>query len=193
MEAGTLLAQREPVATRSAAPSLRVEDFERIEEYLCAYLEEGRFTSRYPRAEQRWSDAWAMLWRANSTDKVVAVANEAREVMSEFVAALVDLHGPHQADPGSTGTLEGRTGMLESRTGILERLSAVIEMYRPALGDSRCGLLQTLFDYWQALGDAVQHHHEHRAGRVLGRLTWEDGRRVIVLTAIVMVEVDRSL
>lgn len=186
MEAGTLLAQREPAATRSPPPSLRVEDFERIEEYLCAYLEQERFTSTYPRAEQRWSDAWAMLWRANSTDKVIAVADEACEAMSEFACALVDLHEPHPADRHSTRTLE-------HCSGTLERLSAVIEMYRPALGDSRCGLLRTLFDYWQALGDVVARHREHRRGRVIERLTWEDGRRVVVLTALVMVEIDRSI
>jgi len=185
MEAGTLLAQREPVAIRFAAPSLRVEDFERIEEYLRAYLEEERFTSRYPRAEQRWSDAWAMLWRANSTGKVIAVTDEACEAMSEFACELVDLHEPHLADRRSTRTLE-------DPAVTLERLSTVIEMYRPALGDSRCGLLQTLFDYWQALNDVVTRHREHRPGRVIERLRWEDGRRVVVLTALVMVEVDRS-
>ncbi len=186
MEAGTLLIQRAPAPTRAAAPSPRVEDFERIEDYLRAYLVQERFTSQYPRAAQRWSQVWAMLWRANSTDRVVAVADRAYEVMSEFVAALVDLHELHPVDPGWTGALG-------DRDATLERLASVIESCRPALGDGRCALLQTLLDYWQALSDSVQRHREHRAGRVLGRLTWEDGRRVVVLTAMVMVEIDRSL
>jgi hypothetical protein len=186
MEAGTLLVQAEPAPARATVPSPRVEDFERIEEYLRVYLDQERFTSRYPRAQQRWSQVWAMLWRANSTDKVVAVADQACEVMSEFVAALADLHEPHPLDPIRKPTLV-------DRAGTLQRLVAVIETYRPALGDNRCALLHTLLDYWQALSDSVQRHREHRAGRMLGRLTWEDGRRVVVLTAMVMVEVDRSL
>jgi hypothetical protein len=167
----------------SGRPAVRVEDFEQVEDYLHAYLDSERFRSGYPLASQRWLDAWAMLWRADSKDKVIAVGHEARETMQEFASALVERHEPRTANPDSTKTLE--------------RLSAVIEMYRPQLGDSRCELLETLLGYWQALNHVLERHehserHEHGAQKVRERLRWEDGRRVVMLTAFVMVEFDRS-
>ncbi len=177
-EAGTSVVQAGAVPDLATEPRVQLQDFERLEDYLAAYLADERFKSRYLQAGQLWSEAWAMLWRADSRDKVIAVSAEAREAMWEFASALVEWHGPHTASPVSTDTLD--------------RLSSVVEMYRPQLGDSRCGLLQALFSYWQTLNSVVQRHHD-RAHETRERLTWEDGRRVVVLTALVMVEVDRCV
>ncbi len=174
--AGTLAVVAAPLPGRGGGPCVRIEDFERTEDYLRAYLDDERFTSRYRLAHQRWCEASAMLWRADSTDKLIAVAEMAREAMREFACALVAWREPHAALADSTDTLL--------------RLTSLLEIHRPQLGDARCGLQEALFDYWNALCNAVQ-RHEDPAQRLYGGLRWEDGRRVVVLTALVMVEVDR--
>jgi hypothetical protein len=46
--------------------------------------------------------------------------------------------------------------------------------------------------YWGTVNDLIQ-RQEHGAQREGGALAWEDGRRVVFQTAIVMFEIDRSL
>jgi hypothetical protein len=179
IEVGTLHVQTRAMPVRVTGPRIRVEDFERIEDYLGAYLGDERFKSRYPHAQERWSQTWATLWQADSREKLIAVAAEAREVMWEFACALGERNAAAEGSPDATE--------------MVERLSELVEMRRPELGDSRCRLLQALFGYWQALNEVVQSHRALGAQRVRERLTWEDGRRLVVLTALVMVEVDRSL
>jgi len=166
------------VADPLARPSVRIEEYALVEDYLGAYLDDEAFASRYPLAHERWSQTWETLWQANSRAAVLAVAQLARETMWEFACTLVRLHASHAPAP------------MPSETAL--RLWAVVEMYRPELGDDRCGLLETLFDYWQALCSSVE-RHEQGAPRVAERLHWEDGRRAALLTALVMVEVDRSI
>jgi hypothetical protein len=174
---------------RAGEPGLRVEDFERIEDYLRSCVEGERFRSTYPLACGRWLEAWEMLWGADSKEKVIAVGGLAREAMREFARSLAAWHGP------AAGTLEERRGpgaRNPDSAATLELLSAVIEMYRERLGESRCGFLDALLDYWRALNEVVR-RHEEGAGEGLERLRWEDGRRAVVFTALVMVELDRCL
>jgi hypothetical protein len=159
-------------------PVVRIEAFKRVEDYFDAYLDDERFKVAYPLASEGWSEARAMLWRADSKAKVIVVGRRAREVMQEFASALLDWQEPRTADQDSNTS---------------DRLSAVIEMYRPHLGDSRCEFLESLCTYWWALNDVVQRHELGVAHKLSERLKWEDGRRLVVLTALVMVEIDRSL
>jgi hypothetical protein len=158
-----------------AADHLRVEDFDRVEDYLQAYLADERFTSAYPPAYERWSEAVTMLYRAGSKDGILAAGRKAREAIREFARILAESRGPCVAAPD-----EG------------DGLSSLIETCRPWLADSRCELLRSLLAYWRALADVV-HRHEQDAQEAGRPLTWEDGRRIVFLTALVMVEIDRSL
>jgi hypothetical protein len=48
-----------------------------------------------------------------------------------------------------------------------------------------------LLEPWRALGEKLQ-RHEQGAQPPDERLRWEDGRRLVLLTALAMVEFDRS-
>jgi len=167
-----------PLPGDVGGPRSQMEECERVENYLHEYLDDGRFISRYPRAYERWSRAWAMLWRADSRAGLIAVAAEARAAMREFACALVAWREPHASLPDATDTLL--------------RLWSLVEMCRPQLEEERCGLQRALFEYWDALCSAVQ-RQEDPAHIAYGPLRWEDARRVVVLTALVMVEIDRCL
>jgi hypothetical protein len=167
---------------RSAGPSdglveprPRVEDFTAVEEYLRAYLQAEGFKAVYPRAYERWSEASTMLWRADSRESLLRVGNGAHGAIREFAGVLSG--APLAAGADSTATQA--------------RLSATIGTRSSELADSRREFLDGLFDYWRTLFTLVQRHEG--APAVGECLRWEDARRVVVLTALVMVEVDRSL
>lgn len=158
---------------------VRVEDFERVEDYLCAYLDDQRFKSAYLAAYERWSDASAMLYRAGCKDNVLAAGQRARETIQAFARALGGSEERGAWDPRACGAPP-------------DGLSAVIETYRPRVGDARCDFLQSLFDYWRVLNDVIE-RQQHGGQEVEEPLRWEDARRIVVLTALVMVEIDRSI
>ena len=164
------------VATLPVRAQHAVQDFENVEDYLRAYLADERFKSTYLRASELWSHAASTLYREGSKGEVLVAARKAREAMREFASALAEPHEPSSPD---------------STTAEADHLSSLIDAYRPRFGDSRCDLLQSLFQYWRVLdGVANGHGRDSRGGGE--PLRWEDGRRIVVLTALVMVEVDRS-
>ena len=157
---------------------LRIEDFAGLESYLKACVGQERFRSAYPLAYERWWQATAILYGEGSTDSVLAAGRRAREALQEFARTLAEPLQPRASAPDSTGAT-------------VRRLRAFTETYRAQLGDARCELLRSLFDHWRALSDGLERHASD--GQMVGEpLRWEDARRVVILTALVMVEIDRS-
>lgn len=58
------------------------------------------------------------------------------------------------------------------------------------MGSRHAGLLEALVAYWCAVNGIVQRQEQQKSG---DELTWEDGRRVVLYTALVMSECDRIL
>jgi hypothetical protein len=73
----------------------------------------------------------------------------------------------------------------------LDGLTSIAEAYGEQLGAGRSQLLRGLLEPWRALSEMLQ-RHEHVSQPVDERLCWEDGRRLVLFTALVMVEFDRS-
>jgi hypothetical protein len=168
-------------------PRVELEDFERIEDYLRAYLESERFRSTHPIACGRWIVAWEMLWCADSRAKVLALGQRARDAMQAFSASMLELCTPLAMDSRWPELLaEG-----SRRSDPLDGLISVTETYRQQLGEERYGLLCGLLESWVALHETLR-SHEQASQQADRRLRWEDGRRLVLLTALVMVETDRS-
>jgi len=158
---------------------VQIADFDGLEGYLRAYLEDERFRSEYPAAYARWSEAAAILYDEDASEGIFAAGAKARETLAAFASVLAGGYRPLASSPGSEASTRAR-------------LAAWIQSHRQALGDARCELLEALLQYWRALNDGPR-RHSHDAHDVGDELRWEDARRVVVLTALVMVEIDRSL
>lgn len=172
----------------AVAPDLvEVGEFERIEDYLRAYLEGERFRSAHPLACGRWVVAWEMLWCAESRAKVIAVGHRASAAMQAFTASMLERCMAMAMDPNWPELLAGAPQRSEPEEGLL----TITEAYRRELGEERFMLLRSLLDDWPALLERVQ-RHEHGSPAGGERLRWEDGRRLVLFTALVMVETDRS-
>ena len=166
-------------------PALQVAEFEHVEDYLRAYLEDERFRSIHPLACGRWIVAWEMLWCADTRAKVLAVGHRAREAMQAFASSLLEQCIPTELDPLWPQELTAGSPGPNPVDGLL----SVIGAYGQELAEERHGLLLRLLDHWRALLDRVQRHERLLADE---RLSWEDGRRLVLFTALVMVETDRS-
>jgi hypothetical protein len=68
----------------------------------------------------------------------------------------------------------------------------VIEAHRAKLGESVFEYLGALLNYFGCLSDLIQ-RQEHGGQREGQQLDWEDARRVVLQTIVVMFEVDRAL
>ena len=101
-----------------------------------------------------------------------------REAIQEFATSLVDNHQSTEVDQNAAHDIA--------------RIRAVIELYSNQLGEREKECLIALISYWRAVSGLVQ-RQEHGSHDVGQPLVWEDGRRVVFQTAIVMFQVETSL
>jgi hypothetical protein len=158
--------------TRAGEPVREVEDD------LRSYLDSEPFHTRYDAAYRSFAEAERLLWGPDSPRQLTAIGHHAREALQAFATALVERHQPPAVNSNPTYTLD--------------RLSAVVEMHRPTLGDRRSAFLDALFGYWREVVNLAQ-RQEHGGQKEGEPLVWEDARRVVLHTAVVMVEIARTL
>lgn len=148
------------------------------EQLAVEHVRSGVFTARYSAAFAKWRDADVLLWQDDSTRSLTTIGHLCREAMQLFATRLIELHNVQDAEPDPAKTIN--------------RLHSVIDVRRSAVGSRHVGLLEALVAYWRAVNDIVQRqeHGEQKSG---GELTWDDGQRVVLYTALVMGECDRIL
>jgi len=151
---------------------------ERVEQEARRYIDSDGFKSRYAAAYAKWEKAEGLLWAADAQSQLTAIGHHCREAVQDFATELIAHHRPPDVDPDPTKTKN--------------RLRATVSARRSVLGEKVVGFLTALVDYWDALVD-LQQRQEHGAQREGHPLTWEDGRRAVFQTLIVMSEVDAAL
>jgi hypothetical protein len=157
----------------------QVEPAADVEDQINRYLDSERFRGRYPEAYARWEEAAILLWGEDSDQELSTIGHKCREAIQEFASALLSFYEIQNANPDKAKTRD--------------RFSAVVNNRRPIIGDAKSALLDALFDYWKAAGEQLVQRQEHAGQRQREPLTWEDGRRVVFQTAVLMFEVDRTL
>ena len=154
------------------------EPVRQVEQDVKSYLDSEAFRSRHPVAYERWAEAAGLLWRGDSQRELTTIGHKTREAMREFATTLVDLYEPTDADPDPDKSVN--------------RVDSVLRLHRGVLGERRSALLDALLGYWRACNGVVQ-RQEHGSQKGNEPLTHEDARRVVLHTAVVMVEIDRTL
>jgi hypothetical protein len=149
-----------------------------VEEDLMRHLDSDAFQQSYQEASRKWSEAAEMLAGSDSEQQLTMVGHLCREAMQAFATALVGRYQPPGVDT--------------DRTHDVARIRAVLGQHRPRLGKTTAPFLDALLAYWGTVSDLVQ-RQEHGAQKEGRPLVWEDGRRVVFQTVIVMFEVDRAL
>lgn len=152
----------------------RSKPLESVEGQVDSYLNGDHFRRLYPRAYDKWLRASRALASADAPAQLSTVGHLCREAMQEFAAELAP-PAIHEAVPDKSKTVA--------------RMRALLESIR---SKTEASFLEALLAYWGTVSDLVQ-KQEHGAERDGAPLTWQDGRRVVFHTAIVMYEYDRAI
>ena len=151
---------------------------ERVEESVFRYLDSAAFAARHPDAFAKWQQAEVLLWSSDSTQQHTAIGHHCREAMQFFATSLVEAFKPDPVDSDTAKTVS--------------RIRAVLGQARPTMSDRVYSMLDALLHYWGTVTD-LTNRQEHGAQKENRALSWEDSRRQVFQTAIVMFEFDRTL
>lgn len=139
------------------------------------FVETESFRHRHEAAIAKWEEAERLLWSAESQDAATTIGHLCREAMQLFANGLTQATNV-AADPDAQKTVSRVRSLLG------ERMAA----------GARKALADALIAYWGTVADLTQ-RQEHGAQRERAPLTWEDSRRVVTQTLMVMYELDREL
>jgi len=151
---------------------------QKVEQSVKSFLDASRFQQKYSVAYQKWAQAEAMLWTSESESQLTTIGHLCREALQEFASALLIQYQLPNDERDKALTVA--------------RLKAVISARASQLNKSEKEFLDALLAYWGTVSDLIQ-RQEHGGQKEGEPLVWEDGRRVVFQTAVVMFEVDRSL
>lgn len=149
-----------------------------VEADMTSYLASESFKREHAAAHDKWEQAARFLRAADSGAQLTTLGHLCREAQQAFAESLaarqkIDVSS---IEPAKT----------------VARLKAMVSARKATLGGTEALFLEALIAYWGTLTDLVQ-RQEHGAQRDGGSLVWEDGRRVVFQTCVVMYELDRAL
>ena len=151
----------------------RGKPLEQLEAQVLSYVSSETFKSAYVVAYQRWIAATDLLWRGDTSAQLSVIGHLCREAMQEFAASL-------PTPPDVTVTAKAQT---------VARVRSAIKTIESA---SKRAFLDALLTYWGTVTDLVQ-RQEHAGQREGEATTWDDARRVVFHTAVVMFEIAQAL
>jgi hypothetical protein len=154
------------------------EPISRIEESIRSHLFSFDFQTKYPEAYQKWNQAQELLWTTETQQQLTAIGHHCREAVQEFVTKLVERHQLKNAD--------------SDKARHILRLKAVITELKPQLGDSVFSFLEALISSWSCLNNLIQ-RQEHGGQKEGKEIIWNDARRIVFQSAVLMEELDQTL
>lgn len=149
-----------------------------VESEIERFLAADEFRRDHLAALGKWQQATKLLWAADSHEQLTTIGHLCRECLQEFAQSLAIKHGVDVTEVEPTKTVA--------------RIKAVLATRAKASRSAESAFLDALTAYWGSLSDLVQ-RQEHGALKEGTPLSWEDARRVVFQTCIVMYEVDRAL
>jgi hypothetical protein len=151
---------------------------ETAEEDIRRFLSAPEFKQNHPLAYAKWDQAATALWSADSAQQLTTVGHLCRESLWEF------------ADSLATHCRVDVSHIDKAKT--VARLKAILAQCRISLGSTETEFLEALVAYWGTVSDLVQ-RQEHGSQRESRPLAWEDARRAVFQTCIVMYELTRAV
>ena len=145
---------------------------------MTRHLGSSSFRASHLKSLKTFEQAETLLRSAENVENATAIGHHCREALQHFVEELVQAHRPPNVETDKAKTVN--------------RLRSIIDHKKENLGETTSELLNALIRYWRASSDLVQ-RQEHGAQRDPESLVWEDSRRVVFQTLVVMYEVHRAL
>jgi hypothetical protein len=149
-----------------------------VEHEIRAFLTSPLFIERHRSACAKWEQAIGLLWGADSGQQLTTIGHLCREALQEFVANLAN-----ENDVDVSAIQPAKT---------VARLKAVLASRAGSIGNTESAFIDALVSYWGAVADLAQ-RQEHGSQREGSALVWEDARRLVFQTMVLMYEVARTL
>jgi hypothetical protein len=149
-----------------------------VEKEIQSFLSASEFNESHSAALAKWEQSAALLWAADSVQQLTTIGHLCREALQEFVVSLARRHRVDVSNIEAARTVA--------------RLKTVLAARAAKLGTTEAAFLEALISYWGAAADLVQ-RQEHGSQREREPLVWEDGRRIVFQSCILMYEVSRAL
>jgi len=146
---------------------------ERIENHVKRFIDLSSFHARHATAFATWRKAEELLWRDQDPQSLTTIGHLCREALQDFLDDIVKEAKIADTDPHKAHTVT--------------RAKAVVAQLRAKLGDAKSDFLDALLAYLGTVLDLVQ-RQEHGAQREKEDLVWDDARRVVFHSALVMYE-----
>jgi len=151
---------------------------QRVENAVKQFLNANNFRRKYSKVYLNWARAETLLWSSDSQSQLTTIGYLCHEALQDFAAILVKKHRPPNVDTDKANTVA--------------RIRAVLNQRCDQLGRTESPFLEALLVYWGTVSDLVQ--RQKHGGKKEGEpLIWEDGRRVVFQTAILIMEIDSAL
>ncbi len=150
----------------------------RVEVTIKDYLDSSVFKSKYPEAFAKWSSAENLLWQTDTQQQLTTIGHLCREAVQEFTDALIARYQLSDVHRDKTQTVA--------------RLRAIFDLESIKLGETEKKFFKALLAYFGTVYDLIQ-RQEHGANKEGEQLGWEDARRVVFQTMVIIFEIDKTL
>ena len=150
----------------------------RIEGSVHTYLSSDSFLQKYSEAYKKWLDAENMLWKSESEQQLTTIGHLCREAIQELANTLIEQYQPPNVDT--------------DKSHDIRRIEAILKFRAAELGQTENPFLEALLGYWANISALIQ-RQEHGAQKENQELLWEDARRIVFHTAILMYEIDKAV
>jgi hypothetical protein len=154
------------------------QPIERIESTVHNYLSSDRFLQKYPVPYKKWLDAENLVWKSESEQQFTTIGHLCREAIQEFANILVGYFQPPNVDM--------------DKSHDIKRVESILKFRAEELSQTERPFLEALLSYWANTSALIQ-RQEHGAQKEGQVLVWDDARRIVFHTAILMFEVDKAV
>jgi len=173
---GTLFVTPEGLHYYESVKQSAVASLRQVEQDVAGYLSSEAFRKHFALAHDKLQRAYDLLWSTDSSKQLSLIGHLCREAMQEFADTLAK---SSSEAPGS----------LSDKSKTVARIRASLATVK---SEAVRAFVEALLAFWGTVSDLVQ-RQEHAGEREVEELTWEDARRVVFQTAIVMYEVARTV
>lgn len=151
-----------------------INPIKRVEKHYIDFIKSEEINEKYPRAYLEWTKAEALLLGHNSQNNLTAIGHHCRDAVQFFSDELLN-----------NLNIDNEYKVTET----VAKIKKILNLKRNKLGRTTYSFLESLLNYWGCLMDLIQ-RQEHNGIIEREVLSFEDGRRVVFHTAILMYEFD---
>lgn len=148
-----------------------------LENSIRQYLDSESFACNFPEAYEKWCQAEKLLWESENKKHYTIIGHLCREAMQAFADEIVIKVKVPIVDSNKAHTVKKIRNVLQTTSTLVT-------------GKTNSAFLEALLAYWGTVSDLAQ-RQEHGEAKKGDDLVWEDARRIVFQSFLVMYEIGK--